>query len=84
MDKVMEMVSVKDICWKMYKDMCERKNLPTVHDNDYEKQFDFIKKMLYQYECVNKMVKKMEEDRLKMSENACVSTEIGSKDPMKK
>lgn len=74
-DKVMETVTVKDACWKLYKDMCERLNLPAIHENDYEQQFNFIKELLYQYRSVNLMNRVMEEEKLKISEKACPSRE---------
>lgn len=76
MIKLMETISVKDTCWKIYKDICERKKLPLVHKNNYGKQFDFIKKMLYQFECVNEMNRYLEEEKLKISEKACLSSEM--------
>lgn len=76
MNKLMETISVKDTCWKIYKDICERKKLPFVPKDDYEKQFDFIKKMLYQFECVNDMNRYLEDEKLKISEKACLSSEI--------
>lgn len=77
-DKLMDTIIVKDICWKIYRDICERKNLPITYEADYGKQFEFIKKMLYQYRCINEVVNKMEKDKLIMSEKACVSTSINS------
>lgn len=61
--------------------MCERKNLPTTHKGNYGKQFDFIKKMLYQYKCVNEMVRNIEEEKLKLSQKACLSTDANITDP---
>lgn len=76
MEKLMEIISVQDICWKIYNNMCERKNLHPVYENDYENQFNFIKKMLYQYECVNQLIQKTDIENLKISEKACISGKI--------
>lgn len=76
MDKLMETIAVKDTCWKIYKDMCERKNLPAVHKDDYGKQFDFIKKMLYQFDILNQKIRDLEQEKLKMSEKACLSSDV--------
>lgn len=71
-----ETVYIKETCGRIYEEMCARINLPPIHKNNLSKQLAFIKDMLYQYECVNKMIKDTEEEKDKLSEKAVASSVI--------
>ena len=73
-EKITDLTAIKESCRRMYREICERKGIKPVYMDDYVKQFDVIKKTLYDYECINMMAKALEEEKLTLSERPCVSS----------
>ncbi|CAH1163972.1 unnamed protein product [Phaedon cochleariae] len=72
-EKLRQTEIVKESCRQIYRNICERKGIPPIHENDYMKQFEIIKKCLRKHELVNEMVQNLEEEKLKLSEKPCLS-----------
>ncbi|KAG5897802.1 hypothetical protein JTB14_011804 [Gonioctena quinquepunctata] len=77
LNKFMEVEAVKDSCWQIYKDICDRKKAPTIYKDNYPKQFEVIKKTLLQHRLVNEKIAVLEEEKLRLSEKACASNGTG-------
>lgn len=73
-EKLMETIMVKNTCWRIYKDISDRKKKQVI-DKNYAELCDLIKNVLYQYEYINKCNIKMEEEKMRISEKVCISTE---------
>lgn len=70
-NKLTETIVIKQTCWRICKELCERKNIEISIAN-CAKQCNFIKNMLYQYERVNEHKRYMEEENMRMSEKVCI------------
>ncbi|XP_060534187.1 coiled-coil domain-containing protein 42 homolog [Cylas formicarius] len=72
-DKMSELVAIKEICEKMYLEICDRKNVDAVHAGNVEQQLFVIKQAVGEYEMINKIAREKEEKELKNSMEPNVS-----------
>ncbi|XP_018568996.1 coiled-coil domain-containing protein 42 homolog [Anoplophora glabripennis] len=72
-EQVIDAVSVKESCWRIYQEMCERKGVEPVFKGNHGKQLDVIKGTLRDYRRINDLARRMEAEGLYASQRPCVS-----------
>ncbi|XP_058801822.1 uncharacterized protein LOC131670328 [Phymastichus coffea] len=65
---LLDVVTIKDTCRRMYMEICRRKNLKTCYTNKVEKQLLIIKQTIGEFEIINRKIKDIEELRMKLIE----------------
>ncbi|XP_030747559.1 coiled-coil domain-containing protein 42 homolog isoform X2 [Sitophilus oryzae] len=66
-EMLLNTVAVKEICKKMYLEICHRKRIKPTYIDDTEKQLITIKQAIGEYEIINRRVTEMEEKDLRAS-----------------